>query len=54
MSSALKLAGASLKVKLTVAVSPDLRALTLLLMVTAGASVSTTKVGDAPALPVLP
>jgi hypothetical protein len=55
MSPATKLApGSSLKLKVMVAVSPALRAATLLLMVTVGDRVSMFSDGVVPALPVLP
>jgi len=46
--------GASLKVKVMVAVSPALSALTLLVMASVGASVSMLMLGVVPAPPVLP
>ena len=46
--------GASLKVKVMVAVSPALRALALLVIVRVGASVSMLIVGVVPAPPLLP
>ena len=46
--------GSSLKVKVMVAVSPILSALTLLVMASVGASVSMLMLGEVPAPPVLP
>ena len=54
MSLAAKPVGASLKVKVMVAVSPALTALALLVMARVGASVSILMVGVAPAPPLLP
>ena len=48
------LPGSSLKVKVMVAVSPDLTAATLLLMASVGAKVSIAIVGVVPAAPPLP
>ena len=53
-SDAAKPVGASLKVKVIVAVSPALRALALLVIVRVGASVSILMVGVVPAPPLLP
>ena len=53
-SDAAKPVGASLKVKVMVAVSPALTALTLLVMASVGAEVSILMVGVAPAPPLLP
>ena len=54
MSLAAKPVGASLKVKVMVAVSPALRALALLVMANVGASVSILILGVVPAPPLLP
>ena len=54
MSLAAKPVGASLKVKVMVAVSPALRALALLVIVRVGATVSILIVGVVPAPPLLP
>ena len=54
MSPAAKPVGASLNVKVTVAVSPDFTAATLLLMANVGARVSMAMVGVVPAPPLLP
>ena len=54
MSLAAKPVGASLKVKVMVAVSPALTALALLVIVRVGASVSMLIVGVVPAPPLLP
>ena len=53
-SDAAKPVGASLKVKVMVAVSPALRALALLVIARVGASVSMLIVGVVPAPPLLP
>ena len=53
-SAAVKPVGASEKVKVTVAVSPDLTAATLLVMASVGARVSMVIVGVVPAPPLLP
>ena len=53
-SSAVKPVGTSLKLKVTVAVSPILTALTLLLIAKVGATVSMLILGVVPAPPVLP
>ena len=53
-SDAAKPVGASLKVKVTVAVSPALRALALLVMARVGAKVSMLMLGVVPAPPLLP
>ena len=54
MSLAEKPVGASLKVKVMVAVWPALTALTLLVMASVGAKVSILMVGVVPAPPLLP
>ena len=54
MSLAAKPVGASLKVKVMLAVSPALRALTLLVIARVGASVSMLMLGVVPAPPLLP
>ena len=53
-SDAAKPVGASLKVKVMVAVSPILSAATLLVIASVGASVSMLMVGAVPAPPLLP
>ena len=54
MSASANPIGASLKVKVIVAVSPAFTAATLLVMASVGASVSMLRIGDDPAPPALP